>query len=211
VPRKRKAPSSLATLTRRRHARKKNPTPPPPRRPAPRRNAALVGNPPFWQDVWNELLPATIGYSATRIAGRIGFKLAKRRSLTWARHVGPWTSVATAGIGWWAIHRNPEWEKRYHSGVIGAMIAALQGLLQSYLPQWGWILNDYHLDDQMQLGPGAAPGTAPAGANGQRQVGPNAQGQYLEAAHPQAVEDDLNEVLNEGESADDLYTGIFSA
>lgn len=193
MPRKKRSRSSVAKVTRKR------------KNPAPRNNASLVGNPPFWQDLYNEFAPAIVGYAATRIAGRVAFKIAKRKSTTFAKHLGPWASVLTAGIGWWAIHRNPEWERKYHSAVIGAFIAAFQGLVQTYVPHYGWILNDYHLDD-----PSPRQIAAPNGKNGALPEG-DGMGQYLEADANDALDDALSDVLNPGEDEGSLYSGIFSS
>jgi hypothetical protein len=200
MARKRKAPSSLATLTRaRKQRRRRNPS------PAPRANAALVGNPPIWQDMYEIIAPGLIAYTGVRLAGRIAFKVGKRKSLAWGRHLGPWASVLAALGAWWAVHKIPKLERFHTPVVVGGFIAAIQGILQTYLPQYGWIMNDYHLDDPMPRL--AASAGSPAAANG-RANGAQATGQYLEAE--ERTLDDLADVLNDGETADDLYTGSFA-
>jgi hypothetical protein len=195
MPRKQRKRSSLANFTRTRKQRNSAPA-----AAKPKSNAALVGNPPFWQDAVDVIAPGAIAYAGTRLVGRIAFKLAKKKSLTTAKHVGPWSSVAAAAAAWYAVHKIPSLEKYHTPVVVGATIAALQGLLQTYLPQYGWILNDYHLDDPL---PGASQAAFVPGANGQ----PSAPSSTPESTPD---DDDLADVLDNGESADDLYTGVFS-
>lgn len=199
---KRKGRSSLSNVSRRAKATKKK------RRKAPRSNAALVGNPPIWRDLWEDVVPAAGAYGLTRLAGRCAFKLGKRKSMRFARHVGPWTSVAAAGLTWLGMNYfvSEDTKERYGTPVvIGAFLAALQGLAQTYMPQWGWMLNDYHLDDGAMV-PGAGAEPPPNGVRPNGNNTPEAQGQYFE----QQLEDDLDAVLNEGETENDLRTGIFS-
>jgi len=197
MARKKRKPSSLTKLTGAVAARKKKKKK---RSSAPRKNAALIANPPFWQDAYEDIVPGMLAYTGTRLAGRIGYRMARKKSVGLAKHVGPWTSVAIAALGWWAVHKI-DWAKKYHTPVVvGAAVAALQGLVQTYLPQYGWILNDYHMDD-------ALPATA-NGASNQLSPPPG----QPPAQVPQGTADDmaLEGILNEGEGVDDLYTGSFS-
>lgn len=158
-------------------------------------------NPPFWQDLYQEYAPAVVGFAATKIAGRIAFKLAKRKSMTLAKHVGPWASVAVAGLTWFGLHsefaKARQWDQKYHSATVGATVAAVMGLVQTYMPVWSWMLNDYHLDDFNPKLP------APSAAN----TGSAASvGEYAELEHTDAQ---LADVLDIGEGEADLYGGIF--
>jgi len=96
------------------------------------------------QDV---VAPAVIGYAAARIAGRIAYKLARKRSPRLAKHLGAITpGIVTAGT--YAVASMIESTERYRAGFLaGGGIATAQSLLQSYVPQYGWVLNDYHMND----------------------------------------------------------------
>jgi hypothetical protein len=201
MPSKRKGRSSLSSVSKRAKATKKK------RAAKPRKNAALVGNPPIWRDLWEEVVPGVGAYAITRVAGRCAYKLGKRKSMRFAKHIGPWTSVGVALATWAGLHffASKETQDKYHTPVIvGSFLAAFQGLAQTYMPQWGWMLNDYHLDD---AGRGAPQPLVEPGApqNGNGQLSP--QGQYHEA---NALEDDLGDVLNDGETENDFRTGIFA-
>lgn len=150
MARNRKGASSLAKLTRRVATRKRN-------NPAPKSNPGLL------EDTWNLVLPGFVAYAGTRTAGRIAYKLTRKRSPKLAKHIGAVTPALVAGLTWVAVHKIDRLDKYHHGAVIGSCIAAAQSLLQTYVPQYSWILNDYHMDDML---PGAAPGklTAPGPA-----------------------------------------------
>ncbi len=160
MPRRNKGASSLAKLTRsvaKRKRRKAKPR----ANPGPRRNPALT------TDLWEFIVPGLVSYAAVRIAGRIAYKIGRKKSVAWAKHLGAIVPAVVAAGGYLAVHTVPS-ARKYHAGVvIGATIGAVQSLAQAYIPQWSWILNDYHLDDVL---PAAQPpaqqpalGPAPAG------------------------------------------------
>lgn len=199
MARTKRKPSTLSTITRavaarkRKSKKKKN--------PAPKKNATLVGNPAFWQDSYELILPGVVAYGGTRIAGRIAYRLARKKSPKLAKHVGPWTSVAVAGLAWYAVHKWETFAKYYTPVVVGATIAAIQGLVQTYLPQWGWVLNDYHMDDVLPSAP-RAPEQVPGEQREEQEL--------QEPAGGTADEMELDGLLDEGESVENLYTGNFS-
>jgi len=102
-------------------------------------------------DIASQAGVAVGSYAVTRLAGRIGYSLVKKKSPKWAKHAGPWSSAAVA-LAATVYSQNSNRLDKYEAPIImGAWIAALQGLLQTYFPRWGWILNDYHMDDMPAL------------------------------------------------------------
>lgn len=112
-------------------------------------------------EAYTLVLPGLAGYTGARVAGRIGYQIARRKSVGLAKHVGPWTSVAVALATFWATGKFTQLKPYREGAVIGASIAAVQGLLQTYVPQWSWILNDYHLNDALPQAPAANKGATP--------------------------------------------------
>ena len=91
---------------------------------------------------------------------------------------------------------------KYHTPVVvGATIAAIQGLVQTYLPQWGWVLNDYHMDDVLPAAQ-RVPAQVPAEDREEQEL--------QEPAGATADEVALDGLLDDGETLDNLYTGNFS-
>lgn len=129
------------------------------RKVASRKKQSPKQNPAFWQGAAEIVVPGIAGYAAGRIVGRIAYRLARKKSPGLARHAGALTPSLLAG-GLFVAGDKIESLAPYHeSATVGAAIAAAQALLQTYLPQWGWILNDYHLDDVL---PAKAKGTKKA-------------------------------------------------
>jgi len=104
----------------------------------------------LWDDVVSVstelVLPGVAAYAGTRIAGRIGYAIGRRRSAAMARHLVPLSSLAAAIA---AIILAGKWEKlsAYKTGImVGSGIAAVQSVLQAYVPQWAWVLADPNED-----------------------------------------------------------------
>ncbi len=137
MPRKRRKKSSLARYTKKVATRK-------------RKNASLVGNPGIAADLASRIVPGIAAYAATRVGGRIAYGLAGKRYPKFAKHAGPLGTLVTAGALWIGAH-NVKALTPYHDAIIvGASIAAAQTVLQTYIPQYGWIMNDWHLEAAQQ-------------------------------------------------------------
>lgn len=133
MPRKRRKKSSLANYVKKVSTRK-------------RKNAALVGNPGFAVDLASRIVPGIAAYTAARVGGRIAFGVTSKRYPKFSKHAGPLGTIATAAIIWLGAHK-VKYLTPYHDAIIvGSSIAAAQTILQTYIPQYGWIMNDWHLD-----------------------------------------------------------------
>lgn len=82
------------------------------------------------------------GYAATKFLTRIAHQQALKRWPQHAKHIAAGASVVSAG-GVWAASRY--WDKiaeHHEAMVLGAGIGAVQTLVQTYLPAYGWIVGD---------------------------------------------------------------------
>jgi hypothetical protein len=82
------------------------------------------------------------GYTTTRFLMRAAYSQAVKRWPKLAKHIG----VLTSAVGATGVYFGTKyWEKAedYHySATIGAGIAVLQSVLQTYVPGLGWIVSD---------------------------------------------------------------------
>jgi hypothetical protein len=198
--------SSLATITKRvatrkRAAKKKAPAR---KKPAAKKNPAPADNPPVLQDITQVILPGVGAYAASRIVGRVAYKVARKKSPRMAKHAGAIAPAAYLIAVWFLVNKVKRLEDYHGPALIGASIGAIQSLLQTYLPQYGWILNDYHMDDVLPQ---------QAQANGQQgQQGPAAAGQIEIGGNdftplPDGMgDDDIMDDLD----LDDMYSGSLS-
>jgi hypothetical protein len=115
------------------------------KRQAKRNGAELAGDKAIG-DVTSKLLPGVGAYAATRVAGRIAYNLTKKRSPAMARHAGPLGSMAVAASTWFFADKFKVTKEYSEAMVIGSAIAAAQSVLQMYIPQWAWVMDDYHME-----------------------------------------------------------------
>lgn len=166
-----------------------------------RSNAAISYNPALGGDTVMERYVEPIGagmagYAATRIAGRIGYGLGASKGPNWGRHTAPVVQILLAAASTYAISRIEAVEKYTLPWMIGSGVAVVQGLLQTYAPLYGFLLDDYHLGEQ-----------APVASN-------KSKGQLKE----QSGDDDLDEPTPQegtdrvdGEPLDSIYGGSLSS
>lgn len=122
-------------------------------------------NPPMLEDFTDMILPGFGGYGATRLLGRITHVQVAKRWPRFGKHAAALSAVAAFGASWFAAHR-VKWLAKYHTPiVVGAGIAALKTLVQTYLPWLGWMTADVQEGDTRAL-PGAAANPALEGGMG---------------------------------------------
>jgi hypothetical protein len=104
--------------------------------PAPRRN------PPLFSDLAEWVGPGFASFAATRFATRVAATQIAAKKPSWGKHVGAGVSVGAFLAAWFLAHRL-KWLAKYHTPItVGAAIAALQSLIQLYVPKLGWMLAD---------------------------------------------------------------------
>lgn len=169
--------------------------------------------PSFTDSLIDQFKPVGMGlgsYAATRLIGRIAFRLGRRKSEAAAKHLGPWASVAAALSSAYAADKVEALAPYKTEVVVGAAIAAVQGLLQTYVPQYGWILNDYHLDEIAipEIAVDAQGRPAPAPRQQRRVASKPSGGQQQQPSSDEIDVDDFSDIP--GFDSASFKTGIFS-
>jgi hypothetical protein len=99
-------------------------------------------NPPLFTDIVEFVGPGFGGFAATRLLTRVASTQIAKHSPTWGKHAGAVASVGAFFAAWLLAHKW-KWLERFHTPiVVGSAIAALQSLIQIYIPKLGWIVAD---------------------------------------------------------------------
>lgn len=99
-------------------------------------------NPPLFTDLLEYALPGFGGFAATRFVTRVAATQVAQRAPSWAKHAGAVASIGSFAAAWFLAHRW-KWLARWHTPiVVGSAIAALQSLIQLYVPMLGWVVSD---------------------------------------------------------------------
>lgn len=130
-----------------------------------RHGAPPKRNPPIGVDVVEYILPGFAAFAATRFATRIVTAQISKRYPKYAKHAGAIASVGAFAAAWFGTHRVKYLDRFHHPIVVGSGLAALQSLIQLYVPKLGWVLGDPV--PAPQLGAPRAPALA-AGAPAQQ-------------------------------------------
>lgn len=139
---------------------------------APRRN------PPLLSEIGEFVLPGFAGFAATRMLTRMAAVQIAKRKPAWAKHAGALASIGSFVAAWLGVNRVKMLEKHHTPIVVGSAIAAIQSLIQLYVPMLGWVISDAspEIDDT-------------TAATSQLAVAPNPQ-QIAAAARLQPVNED---------------------
>lgn len=113
------------------------------RRKNPAQTSVAVSNPPLFADLAEFVVPGFGGYAATRLLSRIVYTQLSKKWPTGSRHLATGSSVASFLAAWFLLHRVKRLEKYHTPATVGAAIAALQTIIQTYLPKFGWIVSDF--------------------------------------------------------------------
>lgn len=93
-------------------------------------------------DFTEKALPGFGAYVATRFASRAAFSIAEKRAPKVSRHIAIATGLAALGAAWAFGKRVKQTERFYEPILVGAGIAAAQGIIQGYLPKYSWVMGD---------------------------------------------------------------------
>jgi hypothetical protein len=107
-----------------------------------RRHGEPKRNPPLSTDVVAQILPGFVAFAATRFVTRTAALQIAKRWPKYAKHAGAMASIGTFATAWLGAHRVKTLEKYHDMIVIGSGIAAIQSLVQLYLPAFGWVVSD---------------------------------------------------------------------
>jgi hypothetical protein len=213
---------SLAKNRKKRRARKN---------PAPSSSSALA-NPPIASDIVHVILPGFAAYAATRVLSRIVYAIVQKRWPTLGKHASVLASLASFGSMWFFAHKIKTLA-RYHDPILmGSGIAAGQSIVATYLPvKYSWLLTDARPEDvapaqpKVVAQPVSVAELSPSGVVDEYTAMEIAAEQKLNRPRPRAsgsqppivgdhetveLAPDLQGVLDQGETADDLFTGGFA-
>ena len=119
-------------------------------------------NPPMFQDLVEFIGPGFAGFAVSRFGTRIATTQIGQRWPSWGKHAGGVAAVGSFLAAWLLAHKVKLLEKFHTPIVVGAGIAALQSLIQLYIPRLGWMVSDA----SPELAAGAAGATAASLAAG---------------------------------------------
>jgi hypothetical protein len=107
-----------------------------------REGSAPRRNPPLITELGEWIGPGFAAFAATRFGTRIAATQIAKKKPSWAKHAGAIASVAAFAAAWLLAHR-VKFLAKYHTPIaVGAGIAALQSLIQLYVPKLGWMVAD---------------------------------------------------------------------
>lgn len=87
------------------------------------------------------------GYAATRFVARVAYTQAAKRGMKAAKHIGAGASAVAALAAFFASRHWDKLEEHHEAITIGAGIGAAQTVLQTYLPQYAWIVSDVRAEE----------------------------------------------------------------
>jgi hypothetical protein len=120
-------------------------------------SASPSANPPLLTDLAEFIVPGFAGYAATRLLARVTYVQLSKKWPKASRHLAAGSGVGAFLASWYLLH-HVERLKKYHTpATVGAAIAALQTIVQTYLPKFGWIVSDF----QPTVGSVTSPMVAP--------------------------------------------------
>lgn len=136
----------MARIHRRYTKKKKNPS------SSPSRNPTAV------RDLVEFVGPGFAAFAVTRFGTRITTQVVAKYKPSLGKHAGALTSVGAFVAAWLLAHRVKFLHKYHTPIVVGAAIAALQSLIQIYIPRIGWMV----ADASPELAAATAPAQTPA-------------------------------------------------
>jgi hypothetical protein len=134
-----------------------------------------TANPPLFTDLAEFVVPGFGGYAATRLLARITYTQLSKKWPKASPHVAAGSSVLAFLAAWYLLHRIDRLKKYHTPATVGAAIAALQTIVQTYLPKFGWIVSDF----QPTAGSATAPKALPKPSQAQ-----------IDAASAELMDDD---------------------
>jgi hypothetical protein len=139
------------------------------------RKPAMIANPPLGVDIVEYIGPGFAAFAATRFVTRVAAVQIAKRYPRWGKHAGAVASVGAFAAAWLGAHRVRYLEKYHHPIVVGSGIAALQSLIQLYVPMLGWTVSDASSEMREVAGAAQRPAAAPQVASTARVAMPSAQ------------------------------------
>lgn len=212
----------MARLNRRYRKKRRNPD----------GGSSPKANPPLLAEVGEFVIPGFAGFAITRFGTRVAATQIEQRKPEWGKHAGALASIGAFLAAWLLAHRW-KWLAKYQTPLmVGSGIAALQSLIQLYVPKLGWMvadaspeLNGSTTDPQLQGG--SAQSMLPANMvpidddpnmyvyndaydGGRQHHNHHASGNHSNAT-AQATEDDYEDLAIDSAQESAQNMGIFSS
>ncbi len=136
--RKRKMRASVSGVTMKRNPGKKKRK----YKRNPGEGGAVATSKIFFADLIEDVLPGFVGFAATRFLTRAVAVQIEKRKPGWGKHTGAVASISSFLAAWLFAGKVKAISKWHNPLVIGSGLAALQSLLQIYVPKLGWMVGD---------------------------------------------------------------------
>lgn len=115
---------------------------------------------PLIGEIGEFVVPGFAGFAATRFVTRVAATQIEQRKPTWGKHAGAAASIGSFLAAWLLAHKWG-WLRKYQMPiVVGSALAALQSLVQLYIPSMGWLISD--ASTELDAGTSAQAITSPA-------------------------------------------------
>lgn len=99
-------------------------------------------NPPLSTDIVHFLLPGFAAFAASRVATRMAAVQIAKRYPKAAKHAGAIAAVGSFAAAWWGAHKVKFLEPYHDAIVVGSGLAAMQSVVQLYLPKLSPVLGE---------------------------------------------------------------------
>lgn len=103
-------------------------------------SGGLKRNPPLMSDVFEWVGPGFAGFAVGRFGTRVAASLISKHKPSLGRHAGGGAAVLAFLAAWYLAGKWKAISKYQMPLVVGAGIAALQSLIQLYIPKLGWMV-----------------------------------------------------------------------
>jgi hypothetical protein len=100
------------------------------------------GNPAAIAEIVEYLVPGFAGFAAARFVTYVSTTQVEKLKPTWGKAAGAAAAIAGFAAAWLGVHRVKALEKYHLAITVGAGIAAVQSLIQLYVPILGWMVAD---------------------------------------------------------------------
>lgn len=114
-------------------------------------------------EVGELVLPAFAGYAGGRLISRVAYVQLSKKYPRAAKHLAAGASAAAVLATYFALPRVKKFASYQVPATLGAAIASLQTLVQTYLPKFGWMVSDYRNGLTTSM---STPAAIPAAATG---------------------------------------------
>lgn len=114
-------------------------------------------NPPLFTDLVEFVVPGFAGFAAGRLMTRIATTQVAKYKPSLGKHAGAVAAVGSFLAAWFLGHKVKFLAKHHTPLVVGSAIAALQSLIQLYIPQLGWMISDASPDVDALAAPSTSP------------------------------------------------------